>query len=153
VLPSNYSEIVARGIAALSRAEAELRTLADTESAPPDPWHTIRDLHGLNQRLATCDEWQWRMGFARVNFAPTDPALLDELARAQTWRSPYRDTQIELFDAGDRVALAEMHRFLAAYISDAFEFEDIDPRNQSSHRLKVDTGCPLTRTLLADSSS
>jgi hypothetical protein len=127
VLPPEYSSLLTRGIAVLRRAEAELRRIATTDSAPPDPWHRIRELHGLAGRLADCDDWQWRTGFARVNFSPSDPELLDGLINANAWVSPYRDAEVALFTASDKATLAEVRRFLASYIFGEFEFEDIEP--------------------------
>ena len=79
ILPAEYPEIVAAGVATLREAGAAARSGASRDADAPELWLVVRDLEGLADRLAEMDAWQWQNGFCDLFVTGQDLGVLDEL--------------------------------------------------------------------------
>lgn len=115
-LPSNYLDVVARGVTTLRNLGTPMRQLADRRPDAPELWLSVRDYESLGQRLAESSEWEWQHGIADMQITSLDVAALTELLTAST-------LPLELSQE-DSSAIAHLSDFLHRYCKREFELED-----------------------------
>ena len=121
MLPPDYRNIVASGLAALDWLQGQLRDRAAREHAADAVWLDLRNAESLEFRLINNDDWSWQTGFAGIMSSPQDLGVLDAFARQCEELSPYRRDSVALTYAEH---LRSLRAFLARYQAREFAFED-----------------------------